>query len=306
MLMSGKYLEKVSKTTLTVTNNTITDFNFELIDLFDTAMDFDQSMQSKVDDYNNQPEFYEVIGQSEIEHSGNETACLYTDALQTKTGADFVIQNMGGIRANLDEGDITPFDVYSIDPFGNSLDTFEMTITELRTFLNAFRSSFSYSTTLEISKDQNQILQFSKDGITLEDTDVVNFSLNDYISNVYKDYFPEPSFTYEKTTAEYIIEYIRDIHQGAINYENCYQRESTLSITQKRAILKLHLQNPVGEFITIGTELLGTLSLYDIHGKLVLSAEDEPQTYVGFLSPGMYFVQLRIGTDTYTGKLLKN
>ena len=306
MLMSGKYLEKVSKTTLTVTNNTITDFNFELIDLFDTAMDFDQTMQSKVDDYNNQPEFYEVIGQSEIEHSRNETGCLYTDALQSITGSDFVIQNMGGIRTNLDEGEITPFDVYSIDPFGNGLDTFEMSVTELRTFLTTYQSSFSYSTTLEIRKDQNQILQFSKDGITLEDTDVVDFSLNDYISNVYEDYFPEPSFTYEKTTAEYIIEYIRDIHQGAINYENCYQRESTLSTIQKRVILKLHLQNPVDEFITIGTELLGTLSLYDIHGKLVLSAEDEPQTYVGFLSPGMYFVQLRIGTDTYTGKLLKN
>ena len=306
MVMSGKNLEKVSKTTLTVTNKAITDFNFELIDLSSTSMAFDQPTQSKVDDYNNQPEFYTVIGESEIDHTKSETACLYTDALQSITGADFVIQNMGGIRTYLDEGDITPFDIYSIDPFGNSLDTFEMTIADFRTFLNNYQSSYSYSTTLEINKDENQVLQFSKDGVALEDTDVIEFSLNDYISNVFGDYFPEPSFTYEETTADYIIEYIRDIHQGAINYENCYQRESTLSTTQKRAVLKLHLQNPVGEFITFGTELLGTLSLYDIHGKLVLSTEDEPQTYVGFLSPGVYFVQLSIGTDTYSGKLLKN
>ena len=306
MVMSGKNLEKVSKTTLTVTNKAITDFNFELIDLSDTSMAFDQPTQSKVDDYNNQPEFYTVIGESEIDHTKSETACLYTDALQSITGADFVIQNMGGIRTYLDEGDITPFDIYSIDPFGNSLDTFEMTIADFRTFLNNYQSSYSYSTTLEINKDENQVLQFSKDGVALVDTDVIEFSLNDYISNVFGDYFPEPSFTYEETTADYIIEYIRDIHQGAINYENCYQRESTLSTTQKRAVLKLHLQNPVGEFITFGTELLGTLSLYDIHGKLVLSTEDEPQTYVGFLSPGVYFVQLYIGTDTYSGKLLKN
>ena len=306
MVMSGKNLEKVSKTTLTVTNKAITDFNFELIDLSSTSMAFDQPTQSKVDDYNNQPEFYTVIGESEIDHTKSETACLYTDALQSITGADFVIQNMGGIRTYLDEGDITPFDIYSIDPFGNSLDTFEMTIADFRTFLNNYQSSYSYSTTLEINKDENQVLQFSKDGVALVDTDVIEFSLNDYISNVFGDYFPEPSFTYEETTADYIIEYIRDIHQGAINYENCYQRESTLSTTQKRAVLKLHLQNPVGEFITFGTELLGTLSLYDIHGKLVLSTEDEPQTYVGFLSPGVYFVQLSIGTDTYSGKLLKN
>ena len=306
MVMSGKNLEKVSKTTLTVTNKAITDFNFELIDLSSTSMAFDQPTQSKVDDYNNQPEFYTVIGESEIDHTKSETACLYTDALQSITGADFVIQNMGGIRTYLDEGDITPFDIYSIDPFGNSLDTFEMTIADFRTFLNNYQSSYSYSTTLEINKDENQVLQFSKDGVALVDTDVIEFSLNDYISNVFGDYFPEPSFTYEETTADYIIEYIRDIHQGAINYENCYQRESTLSTTQKRAVLKLHLQNPVGEFITFGTELLGRLSLYDIHGKLVLSTEDEPQTYVGFLSPGVYFVQLYIGTDTYSGKLLKN
>mgnify|MGYP006106167573 FL=1 len=306
MVMSGKNLEKVSKTTLTVTNKAITDFNFELIDLSDTSMAFDQPTQSKVDDYNNQPEFYTVIGESEIDHTRSETACLYTDALQNITGADFVIQNMGGIRTYLDEGDITPFDIYSIDPFGNSLDTFEMTITDFRTFLNNYQSSYSYSTTLEISKDENQVLQFTKDGVALEDTDVIEFSLNDYISNVFGDYFPEPSFTYDETTADYIIQYIRDIHQGAVNYEDCFQRESTLSTNQKRAVLKLHLQNPVGEFITFDTELLGTLSLYDIHGKLVLSAEDELQTYVGFLSPGMYFVQLSIGADTYTGKLLKN
>jgi 5'-nucleotidase len=306
MVMSGKNLEKVSKTTLTVTNKAITDFNFELIDLSDTSMAFDQPTQSKVDDYNNQPEFYTVIGESEIDHTRSETACLYTDALQNITGADFVIQNMGGIRTYLDEGDITPFDIYSIDPFGNSLDTFEMTITDFRTFLNNYQSSYSYSTTLEINKDENQVLQFTKDGVALEDTDVIEFSLNDYISNVFGDYFPEPSFTYDETTADYIIQYIRDIHQGAVNYEDCFQRESTLSTNQKRAVLKLHLQNPVGEFITFDTELLGTLSLYDIHGKLVLSAEDELQTYVGFLSPGMYFVQLSIGADTYTGKLLKN
>ena len=306
MVMSGKNLEKVSKTTLTVTNKAITDFNFELIDLSDSSMAFDQPTQSKVDDYNNQPEFYTVIGESEIDHTRSETACLYTDALQNITGADFVIQNMGGIRTYLDEGDITPFDIYSIDPFGNSLDTFEMTITDFRTFLNNYQSSYSYSTTLEINKDENQVLQFTKDGVALEDTDVIEFSLNDYISNVFGDYFPEPSFTYDETTADYIIQYIRDIHQGAVNYEDCFQRESTLSTNQKRAVLKLHLQNPVGEFITFDTELLGTLSLYDIHGKLVLSAEDEPQTYVGFLSPGMYFVQLSIGADTYTGKLLKN
>ena len=119
----------------------------------------------------------------------------------------------------------------------------------------------------KFTKIENQVFQFTKDGVALEDTDVIDFSLNDYISNVFGGYFPQPSFTYDETTADYVIQYIRDIHQGAVNYEDCSQRESTLSTNQKRAVLKLHLQNPVGEFITFDSELLGTLSLYDIHGK---------------------------------------
>ena len=65
-----------------------------------------------------------------------------------------------------------------------------MTIADFRTFLNNYQSSYSYSTTLEVNKDENQVLQFTKDGVALVDTDVIEFSLNDYISNVFGDYFP--------------------------------------------------------------------------------------------------------------------
>ena len=244
MIMSGSYLNKVSKTTLTVTNKVITDFKFELIDLSDTLLPMDTAMKIKVDNYNNQPEFYQVIGNAETHHDKSEVGCLYTDALRNVTGADFVIQNMGGIRADLDQGDITPYDIYAIDPFGNGLDTFQMTVTQLRNFLNEYPSSFSYSTLLEIYKDQNQNYQFKDNGELLGDNDIVDFCLNDYISNVYSEYFPTSYYTYELTTADYIIEYIRDNHIGNINYQDCFRRETTLSILPVSKDSKLLIQAP--------------------------------------------------------------
>lgn len=306
MIMSGSYLNKVSKTTLTVTNKVITDFKFELIDLSDTLLPMDTAMKIKVDNYNNQPEFYQVIGNAETHHDKSEVGCLYTDALRNVTGADFVIQNMGGIRADLDQGDITPYDIYAIDPFGNGLDTFQMTVTQLRNFLNEYPSSFSYSTLLEIYKDQNQNYQFKDNGELLGDNDIVDFCLNDYISNVYSEYFPASYYTYELTTADYIIEYIRDNHIGNINYQDCFRRETTLSILPVSKDSKLLIQNPVDDFLILSSQLEGKLTIFDMFGRVIARFEKEKDMYVGDLPSGFYIAQLQNGREIISKKFVKN
>jgi 5'-nucleotidase/UDP-sugar diphosphatase len=306
MIMSGSYLNKVSKTTLTVTNKVITDFKFELIDLSDTLLPMDTAMKIKVDNYNNQPEFYQVIGNAETHHDKSEVGCLYTDALRNVTGADFVIQNMGGIRADLDQGDITPYDIYAIDPFGNGLDTFQMTVTQLRNFLNEYPSSFSYSTLLEIYKDQNQNYQFKDNGELLGDNDIVDFCLNDYISNVYSEYFPTSYYTYELTTADYIIEYIRDNHIGNINYQDCFRRETTLSILPVSKDSKLLIQNPVDDFLILSSQLEGKLTIFDMFGRVIARFEKEKDMYVGDLPSGFYIAQLQNGREIISKKFVKN
>ncbi len=85
-------------------------------------------------EYNNKPEFFEEIGTSMKYHNSAETGCFYTEALLTVTGADIVFQNYGGIRAGLDYGAITPFDIYTIDPFQNGLDSFTMTVASWKLF----------------------------------------------------------------------------------------------------------------------------------------------------------------------------
>lgn len=46
---------------------------------------------------------------------------LVTDAMREHMGADFALQNLGGLRADLRAGDVTARDVFSVMPFGNEL-----------------------------------------------------------------------------------------------------------------------------------------------------------------------------------------
>ena len=98
-----------------------------------------------------------MIGSSAIDHSRDETACFYTDALRQVSGSDFIIQNRGGVRANLDQGEVTPFDIYTIDPFGNGFETYNFTVGEMENVLESIPTSYSYSTHYNLIFQGDQI-----------------------------------------------------------------------------------------------------------------------------------------------------
>jgi 5'-nucleotidase len=52
---------------------------------------------------------------------------LIADAMRAGTGAQIAIMNGGGIRADIEAGDITLGDVLTVQPFGNIMSTFELT-----------------------------------------------------------------------------------------------------------------------------------------------------------------------------------
>ncbi len=52
---------------------------------------------------------------------------VITDAMLENTGADIVIQNGGGIRADIDAGEVTLGEVLNVLPFGNLISTLELT-----------------------------------------------------------------------------------------------------------------------------------------------------------------------------------
>jgi 5'-nucleotidase len=68
--------------------------------------------------------------------TGNRRVCrveectmgnVITDAMRADTGAQIAIMNGGGIRADIDEGEVTVGEVFTVLPFGNTVATFDLT-----------------------------------------------------------------------------------------------------------------------------------------------------------------------------------
>ena len=78
----------------------------------------------------------EPVGESSIELTGtNPRLCrieecllgnMISDAVLEQTGADIVFQNGGGIRADIDAGEVTLGEVLNMLPFGNLISTFQL------------------------------------------------------------------------------------------------------------------------------------------------------------------------------------
>ena len=73
---------------------------------------------------------------SEVRFQPTNLGTLLTQAFMEKTGADFAVNNGGGIRASIDSGEITYKDVLTVLPFGNTLTTVEMNGQEVLDYLN--------------------------------------------------------------------------------------------------------------------------------------------------------------------------
>lgn len=57
---------------------------------------------------------------------------VVTASYLAATGADFAIENAGGIRGGIPQGDVTYHDILSISPYGNTLETRRLTGAQLR------------------------------------------------------------------------------------------------------------------------------------------------------------------------------
>jgi 2',3'-cyclic-nucleotide 2'-phosphodiesterase (5'-nucleotidase family) len=82
-----------------------------------------------------------VIGQAtaEFTRGDNDTPMgnAVCDAMVEEAGADFAFTNLGGIRAELDPGPVTPREVFEVLPFGNKLVVIEVSGSILRDILEA-------------------------------------------------------------------------------------------------------------------------------------------------------------------------
>lgn len=217
---SGSYLNYLGKISFTIEDGEILEEEFDLIDL-DEHPYSNSEIQQLIETYNSNPAFSEIIAYNDVLMTRNRTVgCFYTDALRIYTGSDMSIQNPGGIRSDLDEGDISIMDIYRMDPFGNGLLRFEMSAGDIKKFLGETGSGFYYSGVKIETDSYGHIVISDGQGNAYTDSHVLSLAVNDYIPMVHEDYFPEPAEDYKMTTADAMIAYLRNLSEP-LHYESC-------------------------------------------------------------------------------------
>lgn len=215
---SGSNLNFLGKAELTIQDKAIASINYDLINL-NTYPEFDSDLKAVIDEYNDLPYLNEVIGNSHAFHDRPRVGCFYTDAIRGIMNVDVTIQNNGGIRSSLDEGDITVREIFEISPFNNGTVIYDMTVGEIKDFLIGSRSGFYYSG-IDINQIGNDIQIRDFDNNILADNVVLTLGTNDYIPAVHDTYFSEDGSIQTLTAAETIISYLENVNDQ-VNYPSC-------------------------------------------------------------------------------------
>ncbi|MDX2415017.1 MAG: bifunctional UDP-sugar hydrolase/5'-nucleotidase [Bacteroidales bacterium] len=215
----GANLNYLGKITLTIKDRALVSEDFELINL-NTFTEYNSEMALLIDNYNNVPELEEVIGYTGTYLSrGSNLGCFYTDALREALNTDVSFQNGGGLRADIDAGDITVREIYEMDPFNNGAHVYSMRAEDLKRFLGETGAGLNYSGIIIENDLDGRIIFKRESGTLISDEEILTIGINDYIPAVYKNYFANPTVS-GLTTAEHIIEILR-VNPTLPDYSGC-------------------------------------------------------------------------------------
>ncbi|MGC8669375.1 MAG: bifunctional metallophosphatase/5'-nucleotidase [Chthonomonadales bacterium] len=104
---------------------------------------------------------------------------LVADAVREAVGSDFDLENIGGVRANLAKGPITYEDVVELDPFSNTIVTFDITGSELKEILARTRPAVSG---IRYKVRGHTLLEASVAGEPIRDERIYHGSTNSYMA----------------------------------------------------------------------------------------------------------------------------
>ena len=117
---------------------------------------------------------------------------LIADAQRAAMGTDFAFMNPGGIRADLSGGDVTWGDLFTVQPFGNSLVKIELTGQQIYDLLNQQWAGQPFPHILQISgltytwdnnlPDANRIVEIRKDGVPIDLAALYTVTANSFIA----------------------------------------------------------------------------------------------------------------------------
>ena len=101
------------------------------------------------------------------------------------------------------------------------LDNFLITPAELNFFLKKYNKKYSISSRLNIKQKTSGNIEVYRNGVKIGEDEKISLAMNDYISNTYSMYLPEPLYSYPSTTAEYLIKFLNNHIGEKLNFENC-------------------------------------------------------------------------------------
>jgi 2',3'-cyclic-nucleotide 2'-phosphodiesterase (5'-nucleotidase family) len=133
IVQTGSRLRHLGRLDLTVAADTVKDFSYQLISLWNDEIEPDTVLQKEVKKYQQliDQEYGRIIGELKTpwERSSNSESNIgnyITDCIRFFSESDFGLINSGGIRQNLSEGPIKKLDIKNILPFNNSITTFRI------------------------------------------------------------------------------------------------------------------------------------------------------------------------------------
>lgn len=141
----------------------------------------------------------QVIGVAATDITRNENAAgesalgnLIADAQRAAMNTDFAFMNPGGIRADLAAGDVTWGELFSVQPFGNSLVKMDLSGQQIYDLLN---QQWSGQTSARILKPSgltytwdnalavgNRVLAVYKDGAQIDKTAIYRVTVNSFLA----------------------------------------------------------------------------------------------------------------------------
>ncbi|MEQ9231340.1 MAG: 5'-nucleotidase, partial [Cyclobacteriaceae bacterium] len=170
--------------------------------------------------YENNPTLNEVVGNATSYHNRTELGCFYTTALKEYMNVDMSFQNGGGIRADINEGDITKLEIFTMDPFNNGSVVFTKTAREIKDFFIETGEGL-HVTGVSMEIDGNDIIMRNQSGEIISDEAVLTLGINDYIPAVHEAYFQiKDADIKELTTAESIIDYLKTVN-SIVDHDGC-------------------------------------------------------------------------------------
>ena len=219
---AGSYSRWLGKIDLKidVKKDTIKGFQSKLIETVMDSSVYDINAQKKVESMlaSVEGELMKVIGTLETDwkrgySTESNIGQWEADAVRKKLGTDITFLNAGGIRKDLAKGNITINDVWEINPFGNTIVTFNLTGKGLmRLISNNIKnyvkeidekgsSDLIIVSGMKIKYDSKKVLDGSDDfilEIKVNDEDIdesrnYSISTNNYVGSQFKKYFGEVS-----------------------------------------------------------------------------------------------------------------